>query len=569
MATTVGHSEIPQFLPDYSAEFLGELQGVLDKARRFSGATGAAIAFVEGDELVTKAGLGGLAPEAGSRSPITGSFTGLCVASREVQRCDDASVDPRVDKHACAALGIASMVIVPIIETKHAIGVIAAFAPKPNAFSATHVALLRTLADIVVELQKRYPAAVNSLPPLSSAPAVEVPEPIQAPAPTKPFLVAKEPARFESPKPPAIVPPPAPKAPAVQVPVTAKAPAPPVEARIVETVAPAPVVKAVVPPVPLVKAETVAPGAKVETERTAAKIEAPRPLERQGAKREEVLSAAADIGPSVVVHQAPEPQLFSSYNTNPAAALDRERKEENGARRIIVAVAAVVLLSIVGGGWWYAKHKAPTPAPAVETSQAAQPSAPAPLQQVSPTQEPPATIVPKSEPVVTVQKFSLETKAPKQSEAAEEVQPKKPAPSVVMSEPSAIPKLPTVQEVQAPTVAGAGNGNLGTVLGMVKTAQPEAGFRSSSLTPPELTKQVSPAFPEMARRLHMKSEKVVLNATINKDGTVGNIKQVRGSGMFFDSARNAVKQWRYKPANLNGNPIEATVEIVLNFVDQR
>src|SRR5512146_2353183 len=203
MATTASHTAMDESLPDFSSQFLSDLQGLLEKAGRFTGATSAAIAFVEGEELVTKVSMGDCAADPGSRSPISGSFTGLCVQQHDVQRCDDASKDERVDSGACQALGIASMVIVPIAEKRNVLGVLAAFSAKPNAFSPTHVALLRTIADIVIELRKRYPedphpagfgASLNA-EPVKSAPRVDSPLVHSAPdvAPEAKSPVAKAP----------------------------------------------------------------------------------------------------------------------------------------------------------------------------------------------------------------------------------------------------------------------------------------------------------------------------------------------------------------------------------------
>jgi len=63
----------------------------------------------------------------------------------------------------------------------------------------------------------------------------------------------------------------------------------------------------------------------------------------------------------------------------------------------------------------------------------------------------------------------------------------------------------------------------------------------------------------------MKSERVVLNATIGKDGSVTELKLVRGKQVFVDAAMSAVRQWKYKPAYLNGDPVPASIEIDLDF----
>ena len=67
--------------------------------------------------------------------------------------------------------------------------------------------------------------------------------------------------------------------------------------------------------------------------------------------------------------------------------------------------------------------------------------------------------------------------------------------------------------------------------------------------------------------MHIQSDRVVLNGTVEKDGSVNNIKVVRGKQVFVQPAISAVKQWKYKAAELNGEPTASTIEIVVNFVD--
>jgi len=86
----------------------------------------------------------------------------------------------------------------------------------------------------------------------------------------------------------------------------------------------------------------------------------------------------------------------------------------------------------------------------------------------------------------------------------------------------------------------------------------------SRIQPARLVQRVEPVYPEAARRLQM-SGKVVVKATITKSGTVSGIQWVSGNNLFRDSAITALKQWRYKPASLNGEPVESDLEIVLQF----
>ena len=78
---------------------------------------------------------------------------------------------------------------------------------------------------------------------------------------------------------------------------------------------------------------------------------------------------------------------------------------------------------------------------------------------------------------------------------------------------------------------------------------------------------MDPEYPKLARQAGA-SGVVELEATITVDGKVKNPRVVRGNSMLQRAALDAVLQWRYQPATLNGRPVESPVEIKLNFVPQ-
>src|ERR1700744_2723983 len=126
-----------------------DLAVIAQRAQAFTNASGVAIALNEGnaDEIVCRARSGASAPEVGAALRIEGTFTGLCIQTGKELRCDDCETDTRVDTAAIRALGIRSMVVTPIREDSRVVGVLAAFAPTPHAFTITHVAVLKTMAD--------------------------------------------------------------------------------------------------------------------------------------------------------------------------------------------------------------------------------------------------------------------------------------------------------------------------------------------------------------------------------------------------------------------------------------
>jgi TonB family protein len=79
-----------------------------------------------------------------------------------------------------------------------------------------------------------------------------------------------------------------------------------------------------------------------------------------------------------------------------------------------------------------------------------------------------------------------------------------------------------------------------------------------------LLQKVAPSYPEQAVRSGLQGP-VVLQAWIAKDGTVRDLKLVRGYLVLGQAAYQAVKQWRYKPYLLNGRAVEAQTFITVDF----
>ena len=58
---------------------------------------------------------------------------------------------------------------------------------------------------------------------------------------------------------------------------------------------------------------------------------------------------------------------------------------------------------------------------------------------------------------------------------------------------------------------------------------------------------------------------VLLQAEISKDGSIQNLRLISGHPMLAPAAIEAVKQWKYKPYILNGEPVEVETQITVNF----
>ncbi len=80
-----------------------------------------------------------------------------------------------------------------------------------------------------------------------------------------------------------------------------------------------------------------------------------------------------------------------------------------------------------------------------------------------------------------------------------------------------------------------------------------------------LTHRVQPEYPLLARQVRVQG-KVVLRAMISREGTIENLQVLTGHPMLIPAAVDAVRQWRYRPYVLNGEPVEVETEVTVNFV---
>jgi protein TonB len=81
---------------------------------------------------------------------------------------------------------------------------------------------------------------------------------------------------------------------------------------------------------------------------------------------------------------------------------------------------------------------------------------------------------------------------------------------------------------------------------------------------PPLIRQVQPAYPPLAKQARIQGT-VVMKAILAKDGTVQNVTVVSGHPLLLQAAIDAVKQWVYQPTLVNGQPVEVSTQISLNF----
>jgi protein TonB len=79
-----------------------------------------------------------------------------------------------------------------------------------------------------------------------------------------------------------------------------------------------------------------------------------------------------------------------------------------------------------------------------------------------------------------------------------------------------------------------------------------------------LIKKVSPAYPSEAKARGIQGV-VRFTAIIDKDGSISSLTLVSGPLALYKSARDAVKQWLYRPTMLNGKPVQVVTTLEVNY----
>jgi TonB family protein len=139
------------------------LNEIVQQVRITTRATGAAVALLRGDEMVCRATTGGNAPDMGVRLDTKTGLSGACVETRLTQLCADTELDDRVDVAACRALGVRSILVLPLLDEARLIGVFEVFSPLPSAFGDRDIQTLQAFVRQILQ-------AVGEARLLSSAP---------------------------------------------------------------------------------------------------------------------------------------------------------------------------------------------------------------------------------------------------------------------------------------------------------------------------------------------------------------------------------------------------------------
>jgi len=147
----------------------------------------------------------------------------------------------------------------------------------------------------------------------------------------------------------------------------------------------------------------------------------------------------------------------------------------------------------------------------------------------------------------------------------------------MIKEDEAPPPMAATGGVVGGVPGGIPGGQLGGVIGGIVSATSNLGAVpkfvpvtpqririSQGVTRGLLIHKEEPQYPPLARAARVQGE-VVLSAVIDTNGTIQNLQLVSGHPMLVPAAIAAVKQWRYKPYLLNGQPVEVETTITVIF----
>jgi hypothetical protein len=181
------------------------VQLLTDRALSLTHATGAAFAIAKesGTNVMTcMARAGSDAPGIGARLRAGSGFSGECVRTGKVLRCDDAETDTRVDREGSRLLGIRSMIAAPIRRDDLVVGLLEVFSPDPHSFGPNDQKILERLAEMTAaaisqpfdlrstQLPRDAPGMFEPGPPANSAAESgqsETDQPMESAASASPF----------------------------------------------------------------------------------------------------------------------------------------------------------------------------------------------------------------------------------------------------------------------------------------------------------------------------------------------------------------------------------------------
>ena len=295
-------------------------------------------------------------------------------------------------------------------------------------------------------------------------------------------------------------------------------------------------------------------------------------------------------GPVLVSAPAPRPtqrSLVALYGSVTSAAKPSRRTDrQTRVLRLVVLALAILLCLLLGFRWGWDKARliasgSTSPAPSQPESAApsrAQPSSTSgAIPDAQAAKKPAGLPSSKKEPdegsLVVYQDGSVVFKqnASERVKLADAVAPSAPKSATpnrpvestkqVAPKPDEITDLTSQLSLRAPSLPALQPPGVGAapVLPALRVSQGVTGGK--------LLRRIPPRYPQQAMQQRIQGL-VVVQAEIGKDGRVKGVKAVSGNSLLAAAAMSAVRDWRYEPFKLNGEPVEMSTQVTLNFTLQ-
>jgi periplasmic protein TonB len=127
--------------------------------------------------------------------------------------------------------------------------------------------------------------------------------------------------------------------------------------------------------------------------------------------------------------------------------------------------------------------------------------------------------------------------------------------------------------VQGGVIGGVPGGVVGSLISNIssggappppKPSRREALRVGGNVQESRLIRKIEPVYPELARRARVEGV-VILSVNVDEEGNVTEVTVIRSNPLLKDAAVNAVKQWKYSPTTLNGEPVPVIATVTVNF----
>jgi len=282
---------------------------------------------------------------------------------------------------------------------------------------------------------------------------------------------------------------------------------------------------------------------------------------------------------------APKFSMVSAIDAPSFAALGEEDSGGSGGNKKIL-IAAVAILALAALGYLgYGKLDKSSTQP-VSTAQDSRQPAPAPAPMSSPAAPSTSTsgrassaaqsLAPKTATAIPPDKPSAGVGNSPVIRIAANPEPETKQPDAAPIHVKSTTRAKTqakAEEAAAPlpsplAVASANDSNLSGLMASAATSVPKPSLAtvriSQGVSQGLLIKRVQPKYPPAALAVRAQGA-VQIEATINKEGNVTNLKVLSGDPVLARAALEAVRQWRYKPYYLDGDPVEIETQITVNF----